>query len=278
METRTSGTSLVRLSRQAPVCALVGAIAMVAAACDPQTDDALDPGLEEIDAELNGSEIEAELTEWTLAAAPADDPVAGIGEAEVPFALPTDGWTRRDFRFGIHKPYDIPVGQRYRFDAATNTHTMIVFNDDKPFKQGSGTDPRTEMRWQEEYTSGEHMFDSDVFIVPGADGSSIMQILRRLRPNGGPATAIMLVANSDGTVRRYFSKNGSVIKTNAYNNWWNLKVAHNADNGQIRVFVNNSLVGTFQDRGKATHHFKNGAYGVSARSEVRFRNMRYWRR
>ena len=252
---------------------LVGTFSMAAMACQAPGDDEVD--LEEIDGHLVGTELEEESNEWTLAPSEPTDPDA---EQPVPFALPTDGWTRRDFRFGIHKPYDLPVGERYRFDASTNTHTMIIHSTDKPFQRGSGTSPRTEMRWQEEYTSGQHMFDADVYLLPGADGSSIMQILRRLRPNGGPATAIMLVANSDGTVRRYFSKTGTVIQRNAFNRWWNLKVAHNAGNRQIRVFVDNTLVGTFQDRGPATHHFKNGAYGVSGRTEVRFRNIRYWTR
>lgn len=133
------------------------------------------------------------------------------------------------------------------------------------------------MRWYNEYSSGEHMWEADVYIEEGSVGSSVMQILRINRPAGTPATDIMLVVHPDNTVRRYFSDpNGALIKSNVYNNWWNLKVAHNADEGIIRVYADDELVLTVEDRGPATRHFKNGVYGVEGRSETKFRNLKYW--
>lgn len=190
---------------------------------------------------------------------------------------PTIGWTQVPYSYYIQKPWDLDLSERYHYDAETDTHTMWVYNTDKSFKEGNTTDPRTEMRWYNEYSSGEHMWEADVYIEEGSIGSSVMQILRISRPAGTPATDIMLVVHPDNTVRRYFSDpNGALIKSDVYNNWWNLKVAHNADTGTIRVYADDELVLTVEDRGPATRHFKNGVYGVEGRSETKFRNLKYW--
>ncbi len=114
-------------------------------------------------------------------------------------------------------------------------------------------------------------------VAAGTDGATVMQILRIKRPSGTPATDFMLNSYNvnGGTIRHY--SGGPVIKTGAYNTWWNLKVAHNASTGRIQVYVDNQLVLTVNDRGPATRHFKNGVYHHgSGRAEARFRNIRYW--
>lgn len=46
--------------------------------------------------------------------------------------------------FFIHKPYDLAVSDRYSF--IDGIHKLWVLASDKPFKQGSPTRPRTEIR------------------------------------------------------------------------------------------------------------------------------------
>jgi hypothetical protein len=189
---------------------------------------------------------------------------------------PTDGWRKQKFAFSLHKPWNKELDQRYRFDSDSKTHRTWVNSTDEPLKKGSPTDPRTEMRWHQEYTKGRHMWDGDVYIREGTDGPSFMQILRVKHPEGTPATDIMMNAYNEngGTVKSY---NGSVIKSGVYNKWWNLKVAHNATTGKIQVYADNKLVLTTKDRGPATRHFKNGVYHHGdGRAEARFRNIRYW--
>lgn len=81
-----------------------------------------------------------------------------------------------------------------------------------------------------------------------------------------------------GTVRRY---DGTVLKTGAYDAWFNVKIAHEArtGTGTVRVYFDDSLVLTVDDRGPATRYFKNGVYNHgSGRAEARFRNIQYWTR
>jgi hypothetical protein len=202
-------------------------------------------------------------------AAPADG-------AAAPAADPTDGWEQASFSHSMHKPWNLDLSERYRYDSGSKTHAMWVYSTDEPFEQGSGTDPRTEMRWSQEYTSGKHMWDADVYIPAGSDGADFMQILRAKHPAGTPATDIMMRIHNEngGTVKRYDSQ---VIKKGVYDTWWNLKVAHDADAGKIQVYADDELVLTADDRGPATRHFKNGVYHHGeGRAEARFRNIHYW--
>jgi hypothetical protein len=191
-------------------------------------------------------------------------------------ADPTDGWRQTTFTYNLQKPWNLSLSQRYAYDSATGTHRMWVYSTDEPMTEDSTTDPRTEMRWKQEYTSGKHMWDADVYVPAGTDGATIMQILRVRRPSGTPATDFMVNASNQngGTLRIY---NGTVLRTGAYDTWFNLKVAHDATAGKIEAYLDDRRVATVSDRGPATRHFKNGVYHHgNGRAESRFRDIRYW--
>lgn len=196
--------------------------------------------------------------------------------AAAPSAL---AWTEHPFTYNMQKPWDLPLSARYRNESGT--HTMWVYDYDKPHTQDSNTDPRTEMRWLQEYSSGQHAWQGDVYIPTGVSGPSVMQILRvRGGDPGTPATDVMFDVHnqSGGTLRRYGSE---VLATGIYNTWFRLRVEHTAvsgGTGSIKAYVNGTLKLTVADRGRATRHFKNGVYHHgSGRAEARFRNITYWR-
>jgi hypothetical protein len=191
-------------------------------------------------------------------------------------AAPTDGWTRTSFTYSWQKPWNLDLGDRHSYSGGV--HSMWAYASDEPFQKGSSTDPRTEMRWKVDYTTGNHMWDADVYLPSGTDGASFVQILRSVHPSGTPATDIMLNVydTGGGTVRRY---DGTVLKTKAYDTWFNVKIAHQASGGTgtVKVYLDDSLVLTVADRGPATRYFKNGVYDHgSGRVEARFRNIAYW--
>lgn len=193
-------------------------------------------------------------------------------------ADPTAGWTRTSFSYSWQKPWNLDLGERHGYSGGV--HRMWVYATDEPFEEGSSTDPRTEMRWKVDYTTGNRMWDADVHLPSGTDGASFVQILRGVHPSGTPATDIMLnVYDTDGgTVRRY---DGTVLRTGVYDTWFNVKIAHQATTGTgtVKVYLDNALVLTVADRGPATRYFKNGVYNHgSGRAEARFRNIRYWTR
>jgi hypothetical protein len=196
---------------------------------------------------------------------------AGAGSSSPVCTAPTD---EKPFSFWIQKPWNLSVDQRYSF-LPGNVHSMWVYSTDVSFDQDSDTDPRTEMRWEQEYSSGQHTWDADVYIPYGTDGTSVMQIYRTAHPDDVPATDWMLnvYAENGGTLKSYCC---TALKTGIYNKWINVKVSHNADTGRIYVYIDDQLVYAPTDRGRGTHHFKNGVYHHgSGLAQASFRNIRY---
>jgi hypothetical protein len=184
----------------------------------------------------------------------------------------TQGFTMTPFTYNIQSPYKVPQSERYTYDKATDTHICWVKSDDSSFQAGNGTDPRTELRWQEEWTSGQHMLDSDVWIAGTTDRTNIVQVFSTT-----PPTTFMLTAWADKTLRYYFGTgNGPIIMKDAFEHWFNLKVLHNVSTHRVTVYINDVESMSFADKG-SHWHFKNGNYGCrSQRCETRWRNLRYW--
>jgi hypothetical protein len=184
----------------------------------------------------------------------------------------TQGFTETPFMYNVQSPTNVPVAERYTFDKALNTHVMWVKSTDSSFEAGNGTDPRTELRWTNEWTSGQHMLDADVWIAATTDRTNITQVFSTT-----PPTTFMLTAWKDRTLRYYFGTgNGPVIMQDAFEKWFNLKVLHNVAAHTVTVYINDVKSMSFPDKG-SHWHFKNGNYGCrSERCETHWHNLRYW--
>ena len=186
-------------------------------------------------------------------------------------AAPTAGWTQTSYTYGIQTPWNLPQSSRYSYSGGE--HRFWIYPGDACQFEGCSTGPRSELRMNNNYTSGRHQFEGDVYIVSGSAGTDIMQVF------GGAtnATAIMLKIHSasGGTIKRY---DNETLMTSAYNKWIHVNVQHDADNGRIYVYLNKVLKGNYADRGNATHYFKCGVYNISgSKSETRWKNVKYWK-
>ena len=88
---------------------------------------------------------------------------------------------------------------RHTFDPATDTHTFWTLRGDKPHQPPPNTTgARSELRMRNDYTSGNHQFEADVYVVSGTTGACVMQVF------GGVtnATSLMLVAYPARTAAR----------------------------------------------------------------------------
>jgi hypothetical protein len=183
----------------------------------------------------------------------------------------TEGFRQIPCTFTVQSPHTVPQSARYTYDRATNTHTCWVNSNDSSFQPGNGTDPRCELRHREEYRTGQHMLEAEVWIEPRTHRTCIMQSF-----STSPPTSFMLTAWNDQTLRYYFGTgNGPVIMTNAFGKWFNLKVLHNTASGKVTVYIDDKESMSFDDRG-SSWHWKNGVYGSRTRSETRWRNLRHW--
>jgi hypothetical protein len=201
-----------------------------------------------------------------------DDTLSTSSERQISTeANPTSGWTQTSYTYGIQTPWNQPQSNRYSYSGGE--HRFWIYPNDACQYEGCSTGPRSELRMNNNYTSGKHQFEGDVYIVSGSAGTDIMQVF------GGAtnATAIMLKIHSasSGTIKRY---DNETLMTSAYNKWIHVNVQHDADNGKIYVYLNSTLKGTYADRGNATHYFKCGVYNISgSKSETRWKNIKYWK-
>ncbi|MFI6097928.1 polysaccharide lyase family 7 protein [Lentzea sp. NPDC051213] len=202
--------------------------------------------------------------------------VASAGQALA--QPPSAQWVSAPYSYTVQKPWNLAQSARYSFTGGV--HTMWVYDYDEPHTQGSPTDPRTELRFNTEYTSGQRAWQGEIYVPSGVSGPTIVQILRETRPAGTRATDIMLnVTNINGGTLRKDSN--QVIATGIYNKWFTIRIEHTAvanGTGTTRTYYNGSLKLTHADEGPANRYFKNGVYHHgSGRAEARFRNITYWR-
>ncbi|GJM87911.1 hypothetical protein PR202_ga03917 [Eleusine coracana subsp. coracana] len=123
--------------------------------------------------------------------------------------------------FAVQIPYDVPVDQRYRYDAATGVHTFWVYADDKPFNDEQELMRTSRFDLQGfDYSSGVWQFEGYGYVPSGTSGASVMQIHNE---NGGvPATTMMLHVYN-GTLRYY---SGQTVESCINHRWFRLNVVH----------------------------------------------------
>ena len=189
--------------------------------------------------------------------------------------LPTDGWTPDKLDYKIQFPYNQTEGNRY--SSSNEVHHLWVFNTDKPFAAGNKTLPRTEMRFNPDYTSGLHQFEADMMIPTNTDDVTIMQIHTGNADSGkfGPV-ALMLQVHNHGNL--YQGRN-SLVFPDIYGKWFHLNVIHDVATRTISVYINDKLAGKFRDPGAPDYYFKCGVYmcrGGSTEMQVYIKNVKLW--
>src|SRR5688572_19013477 len=89
-------------------------------------------------------------------------------------ANPTAGWTQTSYTYNIQTPWNLSQSSRYSYSGGE--HRFWIYPDDECQYEGCSTGPRSELRMNNNYTSGRHQFEGDVYIVSGSAGSDIMQV------------------------------------------------------------------------------------------------------
>ncbi len=209
-----------------------------------------------------------------LAAAMAVAAVVAVGAAAqaatTPAATkaPTSGLTQYKDTYNVQQPYNLP--ESARFSVSGGVYSAWILKGDKPLSKGSKTGPRTEMRWAANWKSGEHMFDADVMVDPGTEGTAIMQV--KSNTKGEPI--YLVVQHGD-----LYHGTGTRIATGVIGHWFHLTVDYNPSAGVAHVWINDMLVFTRRVGGQGgTYYFKNGVYNIKgARSETHWKNITFWK-
>ncbi|MBB5889714.1 polysaccharide lyase family 7 protein [Kutzneria kofuensis] len=212
------------------------------------------------------------LTALAIAGASLTGVVAPAAHA-APQADPTAGLKQYSDTFKVQHPYDLPQSARFSTSAGP-VYNAWIMKGDKPFSQGSGTGPRTEMRWGTNWSRTEHQWSADVLVDSGTEGACIMQVKG---DTGGEA--VYLNVHNNGSL--YNSVNKTPIATGLWGKWFHLNTDFNPADGSFRVWIDGRQVlsGHYSAPASKVWYFKNGVYNTNgAKAEAHFKNITFWQK
>lgn len=169
-------------------------------------------------------------------------------------------WTPQAPTFKVQWPYNVAESSRYTYDSTTGIYHMWVYSTDEPFKEGSTTLPRTEQRFEPDYTSGEIQYQAMLMGDPTENSYCIFQIHTGDAQSAeyGSTTFMLFWFSSDGGSVHDYS--GTELVGNLGSNWFQLNVDHNMVTRTITVWINKKQVWQQQDNGAGDFYMKDGVY------------------
>jgi hypothetical protein len=168
------------------------------------------------------------------------------------------GWTPLSVTFKIQSPTNAPQSQRYFF--TNNIFHCLTYSNDGAFSVGDTTLPRTEQRFEPDYTNGEIQYQATLMAPSNENSYCVFQIHTgdAQSPTYGSTTFMAFwFTNYGGSVHDY---SGTTLATNLGNKWFQLNVDHNLVIHMIHVWIDQNLVWTQQDNGATDFYFKDGVY------------------
>lgn len=171
------------------------------------------------------------------------------------------GWQAKALNFKIQWPTNAAENQRYWF--TNNIYHCLVYSNDGAFSVGNTTLPRTEQRYNPDYTNGEIQYQSMIMAPSNENSYCVFQIHTgdaQSAAYGSTTFMAFWFTNNGGSVHDY---SGTTLATNLANKWFQLNVDHNLATRTINVWINQKLVWTQQDNGAGDFYLKDGVYEQS---------------
>ena len=177
------------------------------------------------------------------------------------------GWASFPVTFKIQSPTNVPQSDRYW--ATNNIYHCQVFSTDGAFSVGNTTLPRTEQRFEPDYTNGgkqsigEIQYQSTEMALSNENSYCVFQIHTgdaESTADGSTTFMLFWFTNNNGSVHDY---SGTLLASNLGNKWFQLNVDHNLVNHSIRVWIDKNLVWTQMDNTAGDFYFKDGVYEQS---------------
>lgn len=188
------------------------------------------------------------------------------------------GWTEAPVKFHVQSPYNLPQAERYT--VSNGVYHMQVLSNDAPFAAGNTTKPRTEQRFDPDYTSHQIQYAADLMVPAGTSNVCVMQIHtgNAQSPQYGATTFMLdLKSNQGGSLHSYSGQ--PVLATNLYGQWFHLVVRHDLNTHQIQTWLDGQEVFTKKDNDSPDFYMKDGVYaqtGASPEMQVYIKNIKFW--
>ena len=204
--------------------------------------------------------------EWSMVAAVIALLVLSAAPA---FAQLGTGWTSTNFTKKIHLDDDAglqtfnwtsyksvctPTCADYSYDTGTDTETFRLLD---------GRTNRSEIRLQNEYSSGIRQFEGYVTFYSPLDDESLFQIFGS---TSGATLCMMRGYSASGGKIRVVGGIGD-IQTNTYGIERRINVIHNQDK-YVQFYVDGVLKGEFNENEQVDNYWKYGDYGTVAANTV----------
>lgn len=188
------------------------------------------------------------------------------------------GWTEAPVKFHVQSPYDLPQSDRY--SVSNGVYHLRVLNHDAAFASGNTTKPRTEQRFDPDYTSHQIQYAADFMVPAGTSNTCVMQIHtgNADSPQYG-ATTFMLFIKSDNGGSLHLYSGQETLATNLYDKWFHLVVRHDLNTHLIEAWIDGRQVVTRKDNGAPDFYMKDGVYtqtGASPEMQVYIKNIKFW--
>jgi hypothetical protein len=172
----------------------------------------------------------------------------------------------KTFSWSSYKSVCSPTCAEYRYDSATDTETFRIMD---------ARSNRSEIRLQNDYTTGRRQFEGYLKFFPPDNDPGVFQLWGS---DSGATLMIMRVWAADGGTIRTAGISG-VVATQAYGIEHRINIIHD-QNKFVRVYRNGSLKVSATENEKAAVYHKYGAYGNNARAgnvRVQWRRARFFR-
>ena len=190
----------------------------------------------------------------------------------------TNGFQVIPTTYTVQKPWNLPLSDR--FSVSNGVYTCWVYGTDQPFSEGSGTGPRTEMRWNtwtNQSVPNQLAFDEK--FSAGTSHTCVHQIKSDNKGDGSGGEAIYLQVNEAGTLR---NGEGADFASGIANTWYHINSIYDPATGVTALYYNGSLVssGTGYTWPDGEWYFKTGVYDngmpTNAEAWVQIKNVVDW--
>lgn len=170
------------------------------------------------------------------------------------------------FNWTSYKSVCDPVCADYSYDGATSTETFRLFDN---------RTNRSEIRLQNEYSTGSRQFEGYVTIYAPLDDESLMQIFGST--SGATQMMIRGYAANGGSMRGA----GQTLATNIYGTEVKVNVIHLQEDAgnKIIIYINDVKMAEIADNEAVTNYHKYGNYGTLRTDEavVKWRQTKFFR-
>lgn len=208
--------------------------------------------------------------------------LATVGLCATAEAQIGSGWTQRTYTKKIHLDdenglqtfnwtADRSVGQgspcaRYHYLSSNDSEYFDIFDN---------RSNRSEIRLQNDYSSGSRQFQGYVRINSPLNDESLFQIFGST--SGATQMMIRGYSSSGGSIRTVGTPSGVTLASNCYGVEQRINVIHYQGN-RIEVYCNGSLRGSGTDNEAVTNYWKYGCYGTlkTGAVQVRWRQVRLY--